>query len=72
MMVTCSGRYRDAAMMIIERKRKRNESIFELVHYSSYDHEKGEKRKTEGEDHVLKMNFSVGVSIYSENVTSYW
>lgn len=33
------------AMMIIEKKRKRNE---------------------------LKMNFSVGVNMYRENVTSYW
>jgi len=31
-----------------------------------------EKKKREKEINVLKIIFSVGVSMYSENVTSYW
>lgn len=77
-------------MTIMERTRKRKESIFFLkkkptprIPPSGKGGEGGEgeegvllgfsREKLWGRgENLLKMNFSVGVSIYSEKVTSYW
>lgn len=68
------------AMMIIEKKRKRKESVSGVSHCIYYDRGKhsGIAGATDrdmdagrgGED-VLKINFSVGVSIYNEKVTCF-
>lgn len=66
-------------MMIMERKRNRNESMSsfprlaldDLVMSIAFQQRQAYRTKLCQTD-LLKMNFSVGVSIYSENVTSYW
>lgn len=66
-------------MMIMERKRNRNESMSsfpglaldDLVMRIALAKRRACRTKLCQPD-LLKMNFSVGVSIYSENVTSYW
>ena len=63
-------------MMIMERKRKRKLSLKTSQYIVltradwSLERRRGLERGT-GEI-LLKINFSVGVSMYSENVTSYW
>ena len=112
--VRCSGRYSDAAIMRRERRRKSTESV-EIVSFSNlqactrgrvcvcvcaeavWRSQREREREREREDrggesphsrkqdkmrfcmrrqvngaNVLKMNFSVEVNMYSENVTSYW
>ena len=104
--VRCSGRYSDAAIMRRERRRKSTESV-EIVSFSNLQactkgrvcvcvcvqRQCGVQREDRGGEsphsrkqdkmrfcmrrqvngaNVLKMNFSVEVNMYSENVTSYW
>jgi len=108
--VRCSGRYSDAAIMRRERRRKSTESV-EIVSFSNlqactrgrvcvcvcrgsvaFTERESEREDRGGESphsrkqdkmrfcmrrqvngaNVLKMNFSVEVNMYSENVTSYW
>ena len=104
--VRCSGRYSDAAIMRRERRRKSTESV-EIVSFSNLqactkgrvcvcaeavwrsererEDRGGESPHSRKQDkmrfcmrrqvngaNVLKMNFSVEVNMYSENVTSYW
>lgn len=104
MIVRCSGRYSDAAIMRRERRRKSTESV-EIVSFSNLqactkgrlcvclqrqcdvqrEDRGGESPHSRKQDkmwfcmrqqvngaNVLKMNFSVEVNMYSENVTSYW
>ena len=104
MIVRCSGRYSDAAIMRRESRRKSTESIG-IVSFSNMQactkgrvcvcrgsvafKERGDRggesphsrkqdkmrfcvRQQVNGANVLKMNFSVEVNMYSENVTSYW
>ena len=66
-------------MMIMERKRNRNESMSPFPRLALDNlakriaREKRQAYRTKlCQTDLLKMNFSVGVSIYRENVTSYW
>ena len=72
MIMTCSGRYKVAAMMIMLRTRKTIESIAGERSVGVTINSTGAQLGPEGGVHVLNTNFSVGVSMYSENVTSYW
>ena len=67
------------AIMIMLKKRKRNESMVVcvrvVVRWSGLSGERGDRVGNARRswdlrvDDVLKMNFSVGVNMYSENVT---
>lgn len=81
MMERCSGRYREAAIIRRERRRKSIESVSLSQRFSLLERRRGEKGACGAlkcwngalyGGNTLKMNFSVGVSMYSEKVTSYW
>lgn len=57
----------------MDRKRKSIESILQLAIMFQHCRKRlGEEQKEEEEkQHSLKMNFSVGVNMYREKVTSY-
>ncbi len=79
MFTTCSGRYNEAAMIIMEMKRKRNESVGKGNGQSLFNYCQGNRSMKSNRDHImenqgaskiqekregiLNMNFSVGVSM---------